>query len=120
MLSYNLRILKFAFQVCESGHEIKKWCSQPVLNMRLHAGDLHASAAILLSGNNYAKIALFAKALNVALPCASTFFRVQRKYLIPSVQEYYLQQQTSILLDSKDKDLVIRGRSNTMILIEFF
>lgn len=37
--------------VCKLGHVANKWCSQPILNRRMHAGDLVFASAILLSGN---------------------------------------------------------------------
>lgn len=47
--------------VCKLGHVANKWCSQPILNRRMHAGDLVFASAILLSGNNFQKISTLAK-----------------------------------------------------------
>ncbi|XP_077978404.1 uncharacterized protein LOC144433886 [Glandiceps talaboti] len=95
--------------VCLSGHICHMWCSQPVLNRRLHSGDLLTSAAILMSGNNYGKIALFANMLNLKVVSASTFHRIQKHYLIPCIDEYWLQHQEDILSKYKDKSIVVLG-----------
>lgn len=36
--------------VCKLGHVANRWCSQSILNRRMHAGDLVFASAILLSG----------------------------------------------------------------------
>ena len=90
-------------------HELKSWTStrqlwptkpktsttttysvrQKTVN-RVHTGDLKICSSILLSENNYAKIAMMAKqfsvSANFSLPLYSTFLRVQNKYVCPAVQ----------------------------------
>ncbi|XP_060591591.1 uncharacterized protein LOC132746454 [Ruditapes philippinarum] len=51
--------------VCQSGHVSMSWCSQPVLNKRLHSGDFLICASILMSGNNYGKLALWAEMMHL-------------------------------------------------------
>ncbi|XP_070543401.1 uncharacterized protein [Ptychodera flava] len=95
--------------VCPSGHVEYKWCSQPLLKRRLHSGDLLTSASILMSGNNYSKIALLAKMLRLKIVSSSTFFKIQRHYLVPCVDEYWLSHQQEILTKYQDKEIVILG-----------
>lgn len=52
------------FQLCSNSHVAETWCSQPILNRRLHGGDLLISFAILFSGNYFNKIEIFAKILH--------------------------------------------------------
>lgn len=94
--SYNGILKTFLFQICCNSHEAEKWCSQPVLNRGLHAGDLMLSASILFSGNNFSKIELFARFLKLAFPGQSTFTRLQKRYLVPAVDELWTAKQTTI------------------------
>ncbi|XP_070578694.1 uncharacterized protein [Ptychodera flava] len=95
--------------VCDSGHLIYKWCSQPIMKRRLHSGDILTSAAILLSGNNHAKISLFAKILNMKIVSPSSFHKIQKHYLVPSIDEYWFQHQREILDKYRDRDIVVLG-----------
>ncbi|XP_070532827.1 uncharacterized protein [Ptychodera flava] len=94
---------------CPANHTNFKWCSQPLLNRRLHSGDLITSAAILLSGNNYGKIHLFAKMLNLKIVSKATFYKIQKHYLVPSIDEYWLKHQQNMIDKHKDKNLVVLG-----------
>jgi len=89
---------------------VRKWCSQPVLNNRLHAGDLLTSAAILFSGNNYTKVALFAKFMHLPFVCKSTFFKLQRLYLVPVIDAYWQEVQAKVLEELADKPIVVLGK----------
>ncbi|XP_070554271.1 uncharacterized protein [Ptychodera flava] len=62
-----------------------------------------------MSGNNYSKIALFAKMLRLKIVSSSTFFKIQRHYLVPCVDEYWLSHQQEILTKYQDKEIVILG-----------
>eukprot|EP00105_Crassostrea_gigas_P017838 XP_011435768.1 PREDICTED: uncharacterized protein LOC105334131 [Crassostrea gigas] len=95
--------------ICCNSHEAEKWCSQPVLNRGLHAGDLMLSASILFSGNNFSKIELFARFLKLAFPGQSTFTRLQKRYLVPAVDELWTAKQTTIVEELTHQDLVILG-----------
>ncbi|XP_070564224.1 uncharacterized protein [Ptychodera flava] len=95
--------------VCPSGHIAYKWCSQPLLNRRLHSGDLLTSAAILMSGNSYSKTALFARMLNLKIVSSSTYLKIQRHYLVPSVDQYWETHQQEIVRKHAEKELVIIG-----------
>lgn len=110
--SYNGILKTFLFQICCNSHEAEKWCSQPVLNRGLHAGDLMLSASILFSGNNFSKIELFARFLKLAFPGQSTFTRLQKRYLVPAVDELWTAKQTTIVEELTHQDLVILGKIN--------
>ncbi|CAG2236263.1 unnamed protein product [Mytilus edulis] len=95
--------------VCQNKHLAHKWCSQPILNRRLHSGDLVFSAGILLSGNNYQKIADLAKFIRLPILCNSTFLKIQRTYLVPSIDSFWVQSQDMVLQEFRDKEIVILG-----------
>ena len=50
-----------------------------------------------------------AKFLGLSFPSKSTFFRVQRLYVIPAVTEWWKWQQEIIFEELKDQDLVVAG-----------
>jgi len=60
------------------------------------AGNL-LSAAILLSGSTFAKTAKFATILRMPIPSKSEFYKIQRAYLIPVINDYWTMHQTDIL-----------------------
>ncbi|XP_069138377.1 uncharacterized protein [Argopecten irradians] len=95
--------------VCSDGHICQEWSSQPVLNRKLHAGDLLISFAVLTSGNNFGKLALFARALKLHFPGSTTFNNIQRIYLIPSIDELWKEQQASLLSHFEGRDVVLAG-----------
>lgn len=104
------------FQICPNSHVAETWCSQPVLNRGLHGGDLLISSAILFSGNNFNKIELFAKILHMGFPSQSSFTKLQRKYLVPAVDDLWEEKQGEMTAEMADKDLVLLG---TCIYINF-
>lgn len=75
------------------------------------------SAAILFSGNNFGKMELFAKFLKLGFPGQSTFTRLQKRYLVPAVDEYWTSQQTGIVDEMSDKDVIILGKKKNLPLI---
>ncbi|XP_055997869.1 uncharacterized protein LOC125647150 [Ostrea edulis] len=95
--------------VCKNGHLAQKWCSQPILNRRLHGGDLLIASAILLSGNNFQKILTMAKFLKLTILSSSTFHRIQITYLVPSIDKFWTDQQDAIIDEFRDQDLIVLG-----------
>lgn len=69
------------------------------------------SAAILFSGNNFSKIELFAHFMKLGFPGQSTFTRLQRRYLVPAVDELWEENQAGIVEDLTDKDLILLGKT---------
>lgn len=88
---------------------LQRWCSQPILNRRVHSGDLMIAASIILSGSNFQKVSMFAKFLQLPILSKSTFYRMQRHYVIPSVGEHWIDQN-SVLDEFRGLDLVILGK----------
>ena len=66
---------------CSSGHK-ERFSSSREIN-GLWANNLQTAAAVLLSGNNHAKVARFADFLGLSFISNTTFHRMQRLYCIP-------------------------------------
>jgi len=96
-------------------HHTNNWSSQPTIR-RMAAGNLLLSAATLLTGNTYAKINSFLSLLNVPFIGESQFFSHQRNYLLPAVNNYWIQHQTAVLSVLSANDQVVLcgdGRSDS-------
>ncbi|CAC5418394.1 unnamed protein product [Mytilus coruscus] len=95
---------------CKNNHFVNKWCSQSVLNRRLHSGDLLFSSALLISGCNFQKISLFARFLKLAIPLSVSYLKMQRTYLAPTLDEIWEKEQNQVFLEFKNKELVLLGK----------
>lgn len=95
--------------VCEKGHIANKWCSQPHLNRGLHSIDALLSTAIIASGNNFQKMAMFAKFQKLPFPSQSSFGKLQRTFVLPSIDQIWETNQNEILTEFQGKNLVILG-----------
>lgn len=100
----------FLLQVCKLGHVANRWCSQSILNRRMHAGDLVFASAILLSGNNFQKISTLAKFLKLPILSSSSFHRIQKTYLVPSIDRFWIQKQESTLREFQNTDIIVLGK----------
>ena len=107
---HNVTYGKSYFQECEAGHLCHVWFSQPALKWGLYCGDLRMSAAILFSGNNYKKVALMAKYLN--MPCMGpvSFHRLQRHYLVPAVEHVWKAEEQRVIDARKNQPMVMLGK----------
>ena len=68
------------------------------------------SAAILLSGNNFTKLALFAKFMRLHFVSMTVFTRIQRTYLVPAIDSFWQDKQTELLDDLQNEQLVLLGK----------
>lgn len=102
-------MLYYLLQICDSGHIIHTWCSQPLLNRRVHSGDFLTSVAVLTSGNNFGKLALWAQHLNLKFPSPTTFHKIQRHYIIPTIDTHWEEKQDELISSFQDQDLIVLG-----------
>lgn len=72
------------------------WSSQPILN-RMGAGNLLLAAAILFSGNTYARMHDFADYLKMPILSESQFYALQKRYLFPVVNDTWISCQVGVL-----------------------
>ena len=78
---------------CGGGHG-DLWESSDVLikkekEPKVYVNTVVLAASILLTGNNYSKVALLTKCLNLGFISNATFDRIQRLYAIPAVREFW-------------------------------
>ena len=98
--------LIFSFQVCTNEHINHRWCSQPLLNMRMHAGDLMLASSILISGNNFQKISTLAKCLKLPFLSSSTFHRIQGNTLCPQLTGFGCNNRRMFSVNFRTKILL--------------
>ena len=84
-----------------------KWNSQPTLKFGMQGGDFMLCTNILLSGNNYRKVALLFKFMSMGMVCESTFCKVQDAYCVEPVEEYWEKTRGEVLDRLRQKDHVV-------------
>ena len=83
----------------------RKWCSQPLLNRRIHSwAFLIWDNVLFISGNNYGKLGLLAKMLHLTLR-----FLLQTSF--PCINRFYSHHQTELLTNFTNNDVVVQGNS---------
>ena len=84
---------------CANGH-VDYWTSSEVLtvknNQKVYVNNVQLSAAILLSGNNFIKFELFSKFLGLANISETLFYRVQKLYCSPAIQNMWGQVKHAV------------------------
>ena len=63
----------------------------------------------ILSGNNFGKIALFAKFLGLCFPGKTAFSRLQNKCVVPVVTRYWENLKQSALEEHRAAGIVVSG-----------
>ena len=80
----------------------------------MHGGDLMSVSAILLSGSNFKKISMFSKFLQLSILSQTTFSKIQRTYLVPSIDKHWVEHQDGILKLLIGKYVIILGKYVTI------
>jgi hypothetical protein len=80
---------------------------------RMPLGNAVISAAIVLSGNNYAKIAQLFRIAGLTFISSSAFLRIQRHAVCPAVQQYWDTMKAKVI-SKKSTPLIIAGREFSM------
>ncbi|XP_071792698.1 uncharacterized protein [Asterias amurensis] len=93
---------------CQRNHACGRWIGQPQLN-GVNMGDLAMSAAIMFSGNQYAKIKMMCHVMKLGLPYETLYYQIQRNYLLPCISNYWNQLQGDVLSKRQGKEVVICG-----------
>eukprot|EP00112_Aurelia_sp_Birch-Aquarium-sp1_P002028 Seg1221.6 transcript_id=Seg1221.6/GoldUCD/mRNA.D3Y31 product="hypothetical protein" protein_id=Seg1221.6/GoldUCD/D3Y31 len=92
---------------CENKHKVK-WSSSKMVN-NMYSLNLQLSAAIALSGNLFAKISRLSDILGLKIPSESSFYRVLRLYVTPSVTWWWEQMQEMLFEKFRGKQLYLAG-----------
>ncbi|KAL0966027.1 hypothetical protein UPYG_G00289710 [Umbra pygmaea] len=93
--------------ICPNGHSLWKWNSQPTLKFGMQAGDFMMATNILLSGNNYTKVALLFKFMNVGMVERSSFFKIQDTYCVDTIKDFWNEKRKEIITRLKSRDNVV-------------
>lgn len=97
---------------CSNGH-VGSWCSLFLLCNKggkdFHTNSLLLAIGILVSGNNFDKLNLFCKFLNLSLISRSTFMRLQRFYLIPEIKGFWQEMKNAIWQVLAEEPVVLCG-----------
>ncbi|XP_061186901.1 uncharacterized protein LOC133195031 [Saccostrea echinata] len=75
----------------------------------MHLGDLMLSSSILLSGGNYQKVSMMAKILKLPIVSKNSFYKIQRTYLIPAVDEFWTEHHDTVSNQFQGRDITILG-----------
>ncbi|KAK7880323.1 hypothetical protein WMY93_033039 [Mugilogobius chulae] len=65
------------------------------------------STNILLSGNNYSKVALLFKYMNMGMVAKSTFFRIQDEYCVDTIKEFWEEKRAVVIAEVNQKVTVV-------------
>lgn len=68
------------------------------------------ASATVMSGNNFQKIDLFAKVLGLPILSSSTFHKIQRTYIVPSIDEYRTNHLDNAFTEFRGKEVVVFGK----------
>jgi hypothetical protein len=90
--------------LCSSGHKFKFSSSHQIND--IYANNLQAAASIILSGSNYAKVERMAKFFNLEFLSKSTYYRFQRLYLIPEINDWWSWMRGEVMKEFDGKDVV--------------
>jgi hypothetical protein len=92
---------------CSSGHNYRFTSSHELNN--IYANNLQTATSIMLSGSNFANVERMAKFLNLEFISSSTYYRFQRLYVIPEINEWWSYMRREIIGQFHGKDVVVGG-----------
>ena len=92
---------------CPAGH-IGKFCTSGEVN-NVMSNNLQATAAVLLCGNNFAKVEKFASFMGLSFISPSTLYRVQKLHCLPAIDEWWEWMRGELLVEFENEELVVSG-----------
>jgi len=93
--------------ICQAGH-IFKFASSREVN-GTYVNNFQTAAAVLLSGNNFVKVSKMAQFLGLSFLSESTFYRLQRLYIFPVVEEWYKWMREELIKEFVGEKIVVGG-----------
>lgn len=97
---------------CSNGHN-GVWSSSSILGekcgQRMFVSSVLLASSILVSGNNFEKVVLLAKSLNLNFVSSSTFSRIQSLYVVPSITNMWDKMKEVIWKVFENDVLVVCG-----------
>lgn len=73
----------------------------------MHAGDFLLGTNILLSGNNYAKISLLFKFMNLGMVDSTTFYTLQDSYCVDTIKDFWTEKRSEIISQLQSQGPVV-------------
>ena len=98
--------------VCKNNHHYQWSTSSSIRDM--YTTNLLLCSSLLFSGNNFQKISQMFKFMNVKYISDRYFQLVQRKYLFPSIDDFYIRSQDIILGNIAKTDHIILAGDGQM------
>ncbi|KAM6903766.1 uncharacterized protein PEZ65_018557 [Lycodopsis pacificus] len=95
--------------VCPRGHVVWSWTSQPTFKFGMLAGDFMLGTNILLSGNNYSKVALLFRFMNMGAVSPATFSKIQDTYCVDTIREFWMERRSEAVRRLRGEDVVVVG-----------
>ena len=92
---------------CQVGH-VFRFCSSHEVN-QMYVNNIQVAAAALLSGNNFGKVKRLAESMNLAFVSKSSYFRIQRVYLLPAVDEWWGWMRGQLMDEFRGQEVVCSG-----------
>lgn len=80
-----------------------------MLKFDMQAGDFLLSTNILFSGNNYTKVALLFKFMNMRMVNPSTHYTIQETYCVDPIKDFWEEKRSEAISRLKGKDVVLLG-----------
>ena len=84
---------------CSKGH-LGSWSSSSVLCNKggkdVYTSSILLAIGVLLTGNDYDKINLFCKFLDLSMVSRSTYMRLQKLYVIPEIKSFWEEMRSGI------------------------
>ena len=96
---------------------MKTWSSQPRLKKR-QAGDFLLSCAVLTSGNNFEKIRLLFKFLNIGFVPRTLHYQIQSKHSVPVIKEEFEMMIQKNWDKYRGKKIVVAGMY--LVFLQFY
>ena len=97
---------------CSNGHG-GVWSSSSILGekrgQKMYVSSVLLASSVLVSGNNFEKVALLAKSMNLNFVSSSTFSRVQSLYAVPSIRDMWDKMKEVVWKVFENDVLVVCG-----------
>jgi hypothetical protein len=84
---------------CTNGHQ-GRWTSSRLLcqkeGQNIYTNSILLATAVIITGNNYDKMLMFCKFMNLGFISKATFSRLQRNYVIPAITSLWDEMKTDV------------------------
>ena len=87
--------------LCEDNHDTV-WLSQPKMDQGMASGNLSIAASILLSGSTFQSVKEMMEIGNIDFIGTTTFYDLQKRYIIPAINKVYLTYRELRFAESRD------------------